>query len=530
MRTASDDSRGTVEIAELRELVRALAGQVDGLTRENAALRAENQQLKDEVARLKRLPPRPPFAPSGMEKASVATTQAPAQRRRRGAKPDRATREVIVRVAAPAGSRFKGYATLLVRELTFAADVIAYRRERWLTPQGKMLVAPAPMGIVGGFGPNLRRFCVVMHAQGQVTIERLTSILNGAGMAISKRQVVRLLTGGLDAFVAEDQAVLKAGLATAPFITVDDTGARHQRRDNVTTQIGGDRFTVFRTGRSKSRRNFLSLLRAGSNAYVVNEEALEFMRRAGLDASICERLRRHPCKTFAGEHAWLMHLASLSVDVFDRNLVRTLTEGALWGAVRANGLMENTVIVSHDAGQFRVADHALCWIHVERLIHKLMPATARQEKAVKTVRDRVWKLYRTLKRWKAQPVPDAAGALAACFDKIFTLRTGFPDLDRLLARLHRRKASLLKVLERPEIPLHTNASENDLRACVTKRKISGGTMSAEGRQARDVMLGLMKTCRKLGLSFFAYLGARLSCGDPAHPMPSLASLVARPPA
>ena len=294
--------------------------------------------LRDEIARLKRLPPRPPFAPSGMEKASAAP-QTSARPRRRGPKPDRATREVIVRADAPAGSRFKGYAALLVRELTFSADVIAYRRERWLTPQGKMIVAPATAGIVGGFGPNLRRFCLVMHAQGQVTTERLTAILNGVGMAISKRQVVRLLTGGLDAFVAEDQAVLKAGLATAPFITVDDTGARHQRRDNVTTQIGGDRFTVFRTGRSKSRGNFLSLLRAGSDAYVVNGEALEFMRRAGVGASICERLRRHPCKTFAGEQAWLMHLAGLSVDIFDRNLVRTLTEGALWGAVRAQGLM-----------------------------------------------------------------------------------------------------------------------------------------------------------------------------------------------
>ena len=528
MKQRPNDSQGTVEIAELRDLVRALAGQLDEVTRENAALRAENQHLRDEIARLKRLPPRPPFAPSGMEKASASPPQAPSASRRRGPKRDRATREVIIRAAAPAGSRFKGYATLLVRELTLAAEVIAYRRERWLTPQGRLVTAPPPAGIDGGFGPNLRRFCLVMHAQGQVTTERLTAILNGVGVAISKRQVVRLLTGGLEAFVAEDQAVLKAGLATAPFITVDDTGARHQRRDNVTTQIGGDRFTVFRTGRSKSRQNFLSLLRAGSDVYVVNEEALEFMRRAGLDASVCERLRRHPSKAFAGERAWLMHLASLSVDVFDRNLVRILTEGALWGAVRAEGLMRDTIVVSDDAGQFRVADHALCWIHVERLIHKLMPATARQEKAVKTIRDRVWKLYRTLKQWKAQPVPDAAGALAACFDKVFTLRTGFPDLDRLLARLHRRKASLLKVLERPEIPLHTNASENDLRACVTKRKISGGTMSAEGRQARDVMLGLMKTCRKLDLSFFAYLGARLSCGDPAHPMPSLASLVARP--
>jgi hypothetical protein len=101
-------------------------------------------------------------------------------------------------------------------------------------------------------------------------------------------------------------------------------------------------------------------------------------------------------------------------------------------------------------------------------------------------------------------------------------------LDRLLARLHRRKAELLRVLERPEIPLHTNASENDIRACVTKRKISGGTMSEAGRNARDVMLGLMKTCRKLGVSFFAYLGDRLGLNTSRPIIPPLAGLVAAP--
>lgn len=97
-------------------------------------------------------------------------------------------------------------------------------------------------------------------------------------------------------------------------------------------------------------------------------------------------------------------------------------------------------------------------------------------------------------------------------------------LDRLLARLHRRKAELLHVLERPEIPLHTNASENDIRACVAKRKISGGTMSADGKTARDVLLGLMKTCRKLGVSFYQYLGDRLQVPG-APPIPTLARLV-----
>lgn len=100
----------------------------------------------------------------------------------------------------------------------------------------------------------------------------------------------------------------------------------------------------------------------------------------------------------------------------------------------------------------------------------------------------------------------------------------------MLARLHRRKHELLKVLERPEIPLHTNASENDLRACVTKRRISGGTMSADGRQARDVMLGLMKTCRKLGISFFAYLGDRLGLSGAGERIPPLPDLVGVPPA
>ena len=62
----------------------------------------------------------------------------------------------------------------------------------------------------------------------------------------------------------------------------------------------------------------------------------------------------------------------------------------------------------------------------------------------------------------------------------------------MLDRLHRRKADLLRVLERPEIPLHTNGFENDIRACVTKRKISGGNMSEEGRIAHNTLLGLIR--------------------------------------
>jgi len=120
--------------------------------------------------------------------------------------------------------------------------------------------------------------------------------------------------------------------------------------------------------------------------------------------------------------------------------------------------------------------------------------------------------------------------LRARFDRIFRRQTGYATLDRLLARLHRRKSELLRVLERPEIPLHTNGSENDIRACVTKRKISGGTMSTAGRTARDVLLGLMKTCRKLKVSFFRYLGDRLHVPGAVSipPLPDLVRQAATP--
>ncbi len=85
------------------------------------------------------------------------------------------------------------------------------------------------------------------------------------------------------------------------------------------------------------------------------------------------------------------------------------------------------------------------------------------------------------------------------------------------------------MLERPEVPLNTNGSENDIRCQATRRKISGGTRSEVGRQARDAFLGLMKTRAKLGIPFWDYLGARLKVPD-APAVRDLPDLVRQQPA
>ena len=117
-----------------------------------------------------------------------------------------------------------------------------------------------------------------------------------------------------------------------------------------------------------------------------------------------------------------------------------------------------------------------------------------------------------------------ASELKRRFDAIFSAETGFATLDRLLARLRAQKDELLMVLKRPDIPLHTNGSENDIRCQVTRRKISAGTRSDEGRDSRDAFLGLMKTCAKHAISFWDYLGHRLGVLE-APALPRLAALV-----
>jgi hypothetical protein len=179
------------------------------------------------------------------------------------------------------------------------------------------------------------------------------------------------------------------------------------------------------------------------------------------------------------------------------------------------------------ARQFDVGDHAGCWIHAERLIHKLDTFSDQHRTAKEAIRARVWTLYADLKAYAQHPTKKRKGELTKRFTEIFTSKTGFMTLDRLLSRLNAHKDDLLAVLERPDIPLHTNGSENDIRCQVTRRKISGGTRSDIGRDCRDAFLGLMKTCAKQGIRFWDYLGARLSVPD-AVDVPPLPALIRQP--
>jgi|UPI00068DBFA1 hypothetical protein len=147
---------------------------------------------------------------------------------------------------------------------------------------------------------------------------------------------------------------------------------------------------------------------------------------------------------------WLEHLAALPFDVCDRGLLGALSEGALWGSIRDHGLLDNTVVVSDDAGPFRGGSHALCW------------GTCRAPGAQADARN-------APAGTSGQGDPRSHLAVQSHSEALEGQT--FSSAGTTAAKIASPKSELLRVLDYPDIPLHTNASENNIRACVTKRKL-----------------------------------------------------------
>ena len=496
----------TIPLAEQTDTVKLLLGVIEHQQIMLAKQEEQIELLKEEIKRLKGHKGKPKIKPSQMniEATQGSGGKRPGSIKRRKTENLEIHEEKIIVVNhLPAGSSFKGYQNYVSQDLILKTYNTLYRLERWKLTDGTYRTASLPEDIKGHhFGPVLRSFIDYQHHKQHVTQPALLDQLRSFGIDISAGQLNHLLTESKEVFHEEKNEILSTGLAVSTYINVDDTGARHKGGNGYCTHIGNEFFAWFESTGSKSRINFLQLLQAGHQDYVVDKNALSYMKKQRLPQAPLAALRSR-MRCFLDKDSWEKHLDDLGIKVPRHR--QLATEGALVGSVLSHGFYVDMKIISDDAGQFNIFQHGLCWLHSERKINALIPFCDSHAKDIKEIRNQFWGIYERLKAYKLSPTNKEKQAIKRKFDRMCATKTSYTSLNQALKRLHNNRKELVLVLKYPDLPLHNNLSERDIREYVKKRKISGSTRSDDGRQSRDTFASLRKTCLKLKINFWDYL-------------------------
>jgi hypothetical protein len=251
------------------------------------------QQLKDEIARLKNQPPRPTIKPSRLGKSKKHTSKS-SRNKRPGSKKRSKTAQLEIHNTdpiepdeIPTGSQFRYYKDFVVQDIVIHPCNTRFRLKVYETPDGGYVTGTLPAYLnEKHFGPTLIRFILYQYYHCHVTQPLLLEQLYEFGIDISAGQLNNLLIEEKERFHQEKDRILSVGLEVSAYINVDDTGARHQGKNGYCTHIGNESFSWFESTGSKSRINFLKLMRAGHSDFAITMDAVCYMQSNKLPQKI----------------------------------------------------------------------------------------------------------------------------------------------------------------------------------------------------------------------------------------------------
>jgi hypothetical protein len=528
-----DSFRGTVKL--LLNIVEQQSDQLD-------QLRRENQELKDEINRLKGEQGRPNFPKS--EKPAAKDISSEKQRRKKNRKKgekkakiniDQTEYREVDKSILPADAQFKGYDDVIQQELCLVRRNILYKVERYYSPsQGKLYRGRLPEEYIGEFGAGLQSLMQMLHHVCDVTHGRLDVFLKSQGILMSTGTISNILLSGESWACQEQREILRAGIEASPYTQADSTKSKEKGQGKTTQVIGSEFFTVFYTMDSKSRldvlRAFLgkpcedlSLCLNATSRQLLSHFGVAKKDRQFLEEHLGDgRLRDIPAfSAYLQEHApQIRAKKNMYPRILESLALGYYHEQADFPVVKS--------LLSDDAPEYlkiALSLHALCWIHDARYYNKLTPKIELHRSIKEKFQEKYWQFYYQLLDFKELPAPQQEAQkliLKQQFESLFKPSTDYFQLNECIERTLGNKEKLLAVLDNPALPLHNNGMELGARRVVRKRDISLHSWSKTGTKVKDAFMSVVETANKLEVNPMDYIADRIT-----HKleMPHLATLL-----
>jgi hypothetical protein len=556
---AVDQEAAQINSSGVQSLVKKFLNIIERLAGENDSLKSKNQNLSDEINRLKGEQGKPDIkankkkdgnisseaerkeaeanankdlAQSNGEEGEVANGK---KKRRRESKlaTIKIDREQICQLnkdGLPDDLKFIGFEDIVIQELIIKTDNVKYCREVYYSPsQNKRYRAELPEAVrgQGEFGPGIRSLIPILKSEGNLSEKRILGFFQNFGIKISATYISQRWTTGYDLFHQEKSDLYHSGLTHSGYAQIDDTSARVNGVNQYCQIVCSPLFTVYFTTPGKDRLTVLNVLTDFAPPhYLYNQQAQTLLgtfkmadkARVAIDA----QLPRDVAMNEAEFKAQLLGLDGLG----SRQRIHLSEACAIAYYQQQTEFPVIKTLVADDAPQFKLLTLylVLCWIHDARHYKKLKPFIPIHQQFLAEFLSRYWAYYTELLKYKREPTPKKKLRLAQQFDEIFSSTTGYEDLDDRIAKTLAKKNELLLVLEYPQLPLHNNAAELAARAQARARDVSFQTRSELGTKIKDSFMSINQTAKKLGVSFYDYVYDRVS-GQ--NKLPSLADLIAQ---
>lgn len=515
---------------------------IEELNSRNKILVEENQQLRDEINRLKGEHGKPDIKPNkrtGSENISSERERKKKKKWKKNAKKSQIPIDTTVHCPIdkndlPSDAVFKYTDTVIGQDIIFKRNNTLYLVDVYYSPSEKKTYRAAlPAEYTGYHGNGLKSFALTLHNVCDITSNKILDLFHSIGCEISKGSLSSILLGNISWLYKEKSDILHAGLSVS-YAQIDATGSRVRGINHYTQIICNEFFTAYTTLQNKSRLDVLAAFQGLHDKNqlrpIYNDETIRLLAIA----DVCENDRVLLGKVFHQRsmpltlEAFIVCVEKEVPELYNKPVAFTKVKEAFAFAYYhyQDEYPVVELLISDDAPEYNniaILFHSLCWIHDGRNYKKLSPIIKGHQDICSAFIEKYWDYYHKLLKYKKDPSENFAKELEAEFATLFVPDTPYAQLNTCIKRTVKIREQLLGVLKYPNLPLHNNTSELGARQKARKRDISLHTMTSEGTKVQDAWMTIVQTAKKLGANIYEYVTDKIN--NPAGQKVSLAELI-----